>query len=271
MIGGPITSGHRGRLPCGVFHFTTGKRAAFQARAQSFRCEEVLVRLRLYAFRTSDEPEACHRFVVGHQRALAHYGVRGLASAKPEWLENPHVFVLAAEDEGRAMLAGIRLHVGDGVHPLPIEEAIGMLDQRLGAAIAAALPRGVGEICGLWRDRDAHWPQTATLELAMASIALTHALGIEEIWGIAPDHTLSFWRGLGYTVERSLGEDGGFRYPDHRYLSHIVVLDTGTLAHTPVPLRVRILDLARKLVHPRIGSLGAITVDLGHAFVERAA
>jgi hypothetical protein len=109
MIGGPITSGHRGQLPCGVFHFTTGKRAAFQARAQSFRYEEVLVRLRLYAFRTSDEPEACHRFVVGHQRALAHYGVKGLASAKPAWLENPHVFVLAAEDEGRAMLAGIRL------------------------------------------------------------------------------------------------------------------------------------------------------------------
>src|SRR4051794_40337151 len=258
MIGGPITSGHRGRLPCGVFHFTTGKRAAFQARAQSFRCE-VLVRLRLYAFRTSDEPEACHRFVVGHQRALAHYGVRGLASAKPAWLENPHVFVLAAKDEGRAMLAGIRLHVGDGVHPLPVEEAIDMLDQRLGAAVAAALPRGVGEICGLWRNPDAHWPRTATLELAMAGMALTHALGIEKVWGIAPGHTLSFWCGLGYTVERSVGEDGGFRYPDHRYLSHIVVLDTGTLAHTPVPSRTRILDLAHKLVNPRTGSLGAIT------------
>ncbi len=208
--------------------------------------------LRLRAFRAVDEPATCAEFLTGHRQALQAYRISELASANETWTENPYTFVLVAEDldEG-TMLGGIRLHLADGQFLLPTEEAVGKLDPRLGEKIRADQPHRAGEICGTWRSPQAAILRGLVPEMAVSVIAMTQPLGVRRVWGLAPTHTLHFWQRLGYRVDPTLGQDGGFAYPDSRYVSSVVYLDTVRLSRTPLAVRHRIADLQQRPIQQR--------------------
>ena len=107
-----------------------------------------MIRLRLY--RAIDDPESCHKFIVGHRHVLENIGVTKVTSSKDAWMYNPGVYVLIVEDtdDGR-VLGGARVHIVSKEYPLPVEEATSFIGPKVKDVIGAHVAEGTGEICGL--------------------------------------------------------------------------------------------------------------------------
>ena len=224
--------------------------------------------LRLRAFRAVEDPETSDRFLRGHRRALAARGVRQVSSAKAGWTENPSVYAIVLEcaSTGR-VLGGARVHLADGVHHLPVEEAVGPVDARIHDAVRDSMRFGAAELCGVWKtaaDREGRL-RGAVRSMALAQLALARGLGVRRGWGFAPEHTLAFWCSLGFRVDPSFGDGGAFAYPDDRFVSRVVVHDIGRLARVAGRDRRSIEDCLprrgpRSIV--RHGACAGLKVDL---------
>jgi hypothetical protein len=209
------------------------------------------VDLHLRAFVAVKDRRTCARYVAGHQGKLASHGIDNLDSADEKWTNNPSVLVVVAEDaESREMFGGFRLHIANDVYSLPIEDALCKLDSRVHDRIHRQFPGSSAEIAGLWTSSTQHGSVAKYLVplLARSVFAIAHRLGVKWTWGIAPHHTLRVWRRFGALVDTYLGADGTFHYPDTRFLSWVLRLDTQSFETTPLAERARILDLAN---HPR--------------------
>ena len=209
-------------------------------RTSRRRATEETATFRLSTFRAPDQPATCARFVAGHREALARHAVLDIDAADEKWTSNPNVFVVVGEEVAAgALVAGVRIHLAHRRYPLPIEDSVGEHDSRLYDKIYKGRSGRTGEICGLWRSPTTQL-KGLIKDLAIAVIALTHGLGVQRVWGLAPAHTLQFWQSLGYQVDRSLGDRGEFPYPDARYVSRVVRLDTGQIGNLPPDVRRRI-------------------------------
>ena len=88
--------------------------------------------VRLRAFRAIDDAKSCELFIDGHTKVLTSIGITKLTSARHEWMYNPAVFVLIVESlDGKNVYGGARINVSGGTQPLPIEEATGILDDKI--------------------------------------------------------------------------------------------------------------------------------------------
>lgn len=203
---------------------------------------DLTLALQIRAFRATENPRLCREIADFHDEALSRHAVDGLHAADRMWMSHANTFAIVAEQcsTGRP-LAGIRLQLADGQMPIPTEVAIGEFDQRLTDEIAADMP-STGEICGLWRATGVKNSQKLIVRLSIASMALAHRLGLRRVWGLAPEHTLCHWKSMGYRVDKRFGVDGGYPYPDDRYCSRVVTLDTEKFANTPQVFRRRILS-----------------------------
>ena len=93
--------------------------------------------LKVRIFRAIDDLESCKLFAEGHANVFRDYGVTKVTSAKNDWFYNPNVYVVMVETEdGSEVVGGERIHlVGSGI-PLPIEEAVSIVESRIFALVA---------------------------------------------------------------------------------------------------------------------------------------
>lgn len=202
--------------------------------------------IRIRAFKAIDEPETCNDYISGHKAVLTDYGVSNITSAKPTWLNNENVYLVIAQLENNEVVGGIRIQVADGVLPLPIETALGHMDEKVYTIVAHYRNNGgVGELCGLWNAKVVAGKGISML-LTRASIAIVDKINFKTLVGICADYTLPMFSKVGFVVDTSMGLNGEFAYPNPNYITRVLgILNAETLETAEEYDKERMLTLRR--------------------------
>jgi hypothetical protein len=221
--------------------------------------------IRLRVFRAPDEPETCRKYVEGHTLVLKDYGITNVTSRIPVWLDNPHVFVVIAEStEDNSIVGGIRVQIADGKLPLPIETAIGYLDQKVLDIVEYYRSNGgVGELCGLWNSKKIAG-RGISMTLIRASIAIINQLKFRTLIGICADYSLPMFTQVGFVIDRSMGDNGEFAYPNPNYITRVLGILNAETLETAYPYdKERMLSLRENFTQTRTeeGPKGSYEVE----------
>ena len=198
--------------------------------------------------RAVDNEGICQKYIQGHVHVLKVYGITQITSANIDWILNPHAYVVVAEDpDSKEVLAGARLHVADGKHALPIEDAIGHKDPNVYPYIEKLRQEGgVGEFCGLWNSRKISGYGIGSMFLGIASVAIAEQLGIQYLTGLCAPITKHRSFKLGFEQEKSLGDNGEFIYPKEDLVATaLIIRDVHELDHAAQEEREKMLSLRR--------------------------
>lgn len=205
--------------------------------------------VRLRAFRAIDDPETCNKFVDGHMKVLTSIGVKKVTSSNNAWMFNPSSFVLIVESLDRSKVyGGARVHVANGIVPLPVEEATGSFDSRIFDFVYDYALKGTGEVCGLWNSREIAGYGIGSIFLFRAAVAISTQIGLTSLFGLCAPYTLKMAQNVGFEVLESVGNNGTFYYPKLDLLATAVyVTDILTLKNSVEEDRNAILKLRQNL------------------------
>ena len=225
--------------------------------------------IRIKAFRAVDDIDSCEIFAQGHTKVLEDHGIKPVASSNSEWFFNPTVYgILILSSTSDEVYGGARLHIAGGAQPLPIETAIGKLDNKIYDLVKGYADKGTGEFCGLWNDKKAAGKGYNILlgraSIARASVVIAGMLDIRSLFALAASYTLRPALNVGFEVETSLGDKGTFSYPKPDLRAVVAVLrNLTTLSAATLKEKESILEL---IANPRqqkieIGPKGPIEVE----------
>jgi hypothetical protein len=165
-------------------------------------------------FRAIDDTDSCDRFAQGHAKVLLDYGVTKVTSSSTSWFYNPAVWVIIAEMEStNEAVGGIRIHIADGVTPLPMEEAVSIVDKNVYNLIEEYTPQGTAELCGLWNAKITSGWGIGSYILMRAGISVIPKLKLQSLFALCAPHTLNISVEKGFEIEESIGNKGTFIYP----------------------------------------------------------
>jgi hypothetical protein len=165
------------------------------------------------AFRAIEDEQSCKEYIKGHKKVLEDYGVTMITSGKPNWISDPSVYCVVAETvEDKKMVGGVRCHISDGKNPLPMEEALGGLDEGIYLLVNSYQHNGVGELCGLWNDK-ACSNVGLGIALTRAGISITNQLNFKILMGICAAFTMKMFNQVGFRINNSMKIKGEYPYP----------------------------------------------------------
>lgn len=221
------------------------------------------MRYKISAYRAVDDQALNKKFIEGHAQVLKDYGVTMITSNKPNWLDNDHVYCVVAYDEAGEMVGGVRLHIADWIHPLPLENALSELDPNIHKLVESFKEEGVGELCGLWNAKKVAGVGIS-LVLMRASIAIIDQLNFKIGMGICAEYSLPLFQQVGFEVDTSLKNNGEFPYPTDKYITRVIgILNAGELGRAQEYDREQILLLRNspQITKTEEGKKGSFTVD----------
>lgn len=204
--------------------------------------------VKIRAFKAVDNPGDCEKFITGHRHVLEVIGVKKVTSDSNEWAENPAVYVIIVESEdGSKTYGGARIHAVGGNQPLPIEEATGVMDDRIFAIVKNHTQAGAGELCGLWNSREVAGMGIGSVFLTRAAVTIVSQIKLHTLFALCAPYTVKMAQNVGYEVIHSLGNNGTFYYPKLDLLATAVILkNTELLEHATELEKTRIFDLRNK-------------------------
>jgi hypothetical protein len=205
--------------------------------------------IRIRAFRATDDPVCCEKFIDGHRKVLEHHGVTMVTSSNNEWAYNPAVFVVVVEDlEGEKLYGGARVHAADGINLLPIELATREMDPKILDVVKKYTPRGTGELCGLWNSVEVAGIGIGSLFSSKAAVVIAEQIGLSTMFSLCSPATVRFNQYIGSRILTSVGNNGTFYYPKLDLLATAVFLeDAVTLEHAHPEERKKMLSLRENL------------------------
>ncbi len=224
--------------------------------------ENPVVRIR--AFRATDDPETCEKFVKGHEYVLKSIGITQVTSSKNEWTRNPAAFVLIVESlDKQKVYGGARVHVAGGSEPLPIEQATGHLDTTVYDLVWKYAQKGTGEVCGLWNSREIAGYGIGSIFLTWAAIAISKQIGLHSLFALCAPYTVQMAAGVGYEIVTSIGNNGTFYYPKLDLLATAMLLnDVKQLTIANDTDRKAIFDLRKNLEIIRVEELRRKKIEI---------
>lgn len=187
--------------------------------------------LKFRAFRAVNEPETCIEFVEEHRNVLRDYGIINITTNNNTWMHNPNTYCVVAETEiGNKIMGGVRIEISDDNSLLPVELAIGKMDVAIYGIVKNFRQNGgIGEICALWNAKAISGMGVSML-LIRAGIAASGQLHIATLISICADYTIKMFQRVGFRVDRSLGLNGEFAYPNKTYTARVLgIMNTMTL------------------------------------------
>jgi hypothetical protein len=199
--------------------------------------------IKIKCFHAFNSPEITKIYMSGQQDVLKEFNVTGITSAKNNTWENENTYIFIAEDVNTGEIgAGMRLDVADSSHKLPLEVALESLVPDLHERIHR-FDNIIAESCGWWTKKSFS-ERRIPKHLLCASIAVAHKLRIKVIVAFTHQHTFKIADSMGFTTAKTIGENSGqFYYPDKRYLSTVVELNSHTLDTVPEHEKEKILNL----------------------------
>lgn len=195
--------------------------------------EIIKKKYKVYVFRAIDEPELCNRYIQGHRKVLVDYGISNVTTNTNEWVNHPYIYCTVAEDvKDGTLVGGVRIQISDGKIPLPVEGAVGYMDNSIHTKVKEyALNGGISESCGLWTAKSVKGVGIARY-LMWASVSSSNQLGFTKMLGICGWHTLKLFNDIGFVIDKSLGNNGDFLYPTEEHIANVIgILDAVTLKH----------------------------------------
>ena len=190
-------------------------------------------------------------FIDGHTHVLEIFGITKITSAKADWVNNPDVYVItvSAEKNGK-VLAGGRIHKANRKHPLPIETAVGSMDDRIYTMVEERTDEGTGELCGLWNSWEIAGLGIGSMQLSTACVALAGLIDLKTLFGLcAPATYRNSIRG-GFRVIKEIGINGKFYYPkEDLTATSILIDDLENLSLTHEDVKTEINKLKHHIVY----------------------
>ncbi|WP_214073821.1 hypothetical protein [Mucilaginibacter sp. dw_454] len=188
--------------------------------------DKAVPEVRLRAFRAIDEPKTCALFVEGHANVLSSIGIKKVTSSQNGWTTNPAVFVIIVESmDGKRVFGGARVHVSGGSEPLPIEQAVSLLDPSIHKLVWEYSHNGTGEVCGLWNSSELSGYGIGTPLLIRSGIAIAAQLGIQTLFALCAPYTVQPVVNCGMELVSSIGNKGTFYYPKLDLIATAMVLN----------------------------------------------
>ncbi|MEO8116908.1 MAG: hypothetical protein ABI653_04610 [Bacteroidota bacterium] len=135
--------------------------------------------IRIRAFRATDDPESCQKFIYGHRKVLENHGIEKVSSSTDAWMYDTSVFVVVVESPDREKLfGGVRIHCVDGKSKLPIEIATEDMDPKIHDVVKKYAQFGTAELCGLWNSIEVAGFGIGSLFPTRAAIVLLEQIGL---------------------------------------------------------------------------------------------
>jgi len=195
------------------------------------------------AFRATDHPELCERYIVGHRKVLDDFGVLQVIQPDRSWTRSPDCIVLMAEHSELGLVGGIRIQLREDGAALPMEKAIAPLDAGITDALDAFGGRRCGELCGLW-NANHFGGYGLPVVLSQAAVSVAVQANYDVLFTFAAHYTLRLAIKCGFSIVEEIGEGGAVTYPLPRIKSFAMVLpDTALLAVAPTNHRQRMISL----------------------------
>ena len=202
-----------------------------------------MMKIRFRAFRAIDDPGLCEKYLQGHVQVLVNYGITNITSNNREWMTWGGVYCVIAEKEDGTLVGGIRTQIADGVHPLPVEKAIGHLDPNIHKIVKSYIADGVGELCALWNAKEVAG-MGLSIMLVRAGISILNQINCNTLMGICADYTMKMFKKVGFVVDTTLGNNGEFVYPNANYVARVLgILNAKELSTAEEFDRIKMLDL----------------------------
>ncbi len=146
---------------------------------------EVTTDIRIRAFRATDDPETCLKFIEGHRRVLSIYGIENITTNTDEWIYNPAIFVIVVESlDGEKLFGGARVQAANGINPLPIEEATGEMDNKIYDVVKRYSQFGTGELSGLWNSKEVAGLGIGSLVPTRCGVVIAEQIGLTSIFSL---------------------------------------------------------------------------------------
>lgn len=210
--------------------------------------------IRIRAFRATDEPETCEKFIEGHIRVLKSFKITMITSAKAEWIEDPNTYVLVAEDiETGKVLGGARIQIASAKYPLPVETAIGKIDSSIYSVVKNYSKEGTGELCGLWNSREIAGMGIGSTFLIRTAVSITLQLNLKTLFALCAPYIVEIALKTGFHIATFLGDNGTFYYPKEGLIATVAVIpDITTLQSADTNEKLKILSLRENLKQTRL-------------------
>lgn len=207
--------------------------------------------IKFTAFRAIDNRDACMQFIDGHRRVLEIFGITQITSAKADWILNPDVYVMLVTDadSGKA-LGGGRVHRANRINRLPIEEAVGYMDDKIYQMVDDHTDAGTGEVAGVWNSFEIAGLGIGSSHLSTACVAYAQFMNLTSLFGLAAPATYRNVIRGGFQVVKELGLDGKFYYPKDNMTATVMFNhDIVNLPLTLEPEKGTILDMRRDVIY----------------------
>lgn len=208
----------------------------------------VIMKLRVRAFKATENRELCEKYLEGHVQVLMNYGITNITTNNRDWMNWDTVYCVIAEKEDGTVVGGVRTQIADGVNPLPVEKAVGKMDPNIHVIVKNLLKDGVGELCALWNAKEVAGIGLSIM-LVRAGISALNQINCHTLMGICADYTLKMFKKVGFVVDTSLGKGGEFIYPNENYVARVLgILNANDLSTAEEYDREKMLDLRRNPV-----------------------
>lgn len=221
--------------------------------------------VKIRAFRAIENHSLCDKFIEGHKRVLEAVGVTKVTSSKYDWMYNPGSFVILVEtDDGERVLGGARLQAADGIHPLPLEEAAGYMDDKIYDLVKQYRIGGTGEVCGLWNSMEVAGMGIGSIFLIRSALAISEQIGLDSMMALCSPYTTRIAGNYGFLVEPSVGIDGTFYYPKLDLLATVVIQKNAHALPNASALEYeRIMDLRKRPIQQTLeqGKKQVVEID----------
>jgi Leucine Rich Repeat (LRR) protein len=179
----------------------------------------------LRLFKAIDDPDSCNRYIAGHRAVLERIGITKLLNSQNDWVSNPNIYVIIAEDENDGkVFGGVRIEKATNEYKLPVESALSEIDPKVADIINAHLLEGTGEMHGLWNSRDVAGMGLGAMFLPRAAVAVSTDIGLKSLFALGAPYTKPRLEKLGYEMETSLGNSGEFFFGKSDLIATIMIL-----------------------------------------------
>jgi hypothetical protein len=170
--------------------------------------------IKIRAFKVTEDPAACLRYIKGHHLVLESYGVTKVTSLNADWIGDPDTYAIIVESEdGNKVYGGGRIQIKSRQLRMPLEDAIAILDDRIYAYTENLGNYQVAEFCGLWNSKEAAGYGIGSIYMGRVGVAISNQLNIQYLMALCSPGTLRNCLKVGFEVVKELGNNGTFYYP----------------------------------------------------------
>lgn len=169
-------------------------------------------RLIIKAFRATEDPERCARFIEEHRRVLTDIGVADVIPNDLSWTEDEATIVIVAEHPALGMVGGCRLQFADDKARLPFFQHLIPIEPDIVAKFGNIIQGACGELCGLWV---AHRFAGHGLPwiLTSAAISVSTQTDVGSFVCLSAEYSMEYACRNGFQRVTHIGNDGALPFP----------------------------------------------------------